>query len=203
MKPLRNSIHLTVLLLVCSLSVLAQSGDTKQFKKDGLSFNYPANWLFNDTTSNQDAQDVQLGRADIDGQIRVWVFRTTIDTPEKMAEAKKVLVDTYVAKTTKDLQQDGGRPQSLPASLDMGGVKAEGVKISASLGGEPGAAEIFWGLVGRRLVVLTFFRPDRALKQMTPAWDTIRNSIAVEETAAPPKADPQAGPKPSPKPTSK
>lgn len=193
MKSSIRLIQLTAVLFICSLPLFAQN--TKQFKKDGLSFNYPSNWQFNDV-SNADAQDVQVGKSDVDGQIRVWVFRTPIDSPEKMTEAKKVLVDTYIAKTTKDLAQDGGKPQSAPATAELGTLKADGVKISASLGGEPGAAEIYWALVGKRLVVLTVFRPDRAVKQMAPAWDAIRNSIAVEEAAAAPKPSPTPTPKP-------
>ncbi|MFN2517334.1 MAG: hypothetical protein ABR556_14085, partial [Pyrinomonadaceae bacterium] len=110
----------------------------------------------------------------VDAQLKVWVYRTPLDTPEKVAEARKVLVDTYVAATTKSLAQEGAKPQSTPMTTEIGALKADGVKISVSLGGEPGAVEIFWGLVGKRLVVLTNFRPDRALKQTTPAWDTIR-----------------------------
>ena len=88
----------------------------------------------------------------------------------------------------------GAKPESAPATTEIGGLKSEGVRISASLDGEPGAAEIYWGVLGQRLVVLTFFGPDKALKQATPAWDTIRTSIAVED---PKPATP--APSPSPK----
>jgi hypothetical protein len=198
MKTSRNTIRLIAFLLFCGLSASAQTApsDAKEFKKDGLSFNYPSGWSFNDT-SNTEAQDVQLGRAGVDAQIKVWVYRTPVDSPEKMAEAKKILVDSYVAATTKSFAQEGGNPQSSPATSEIGSLKSEGVKISASLGGEPGAAEVFWGFVGKRLVVLTFFRPDRALKQATPAWDTIRSTIKIEE----PQAQTKPQPKPSPTPT--
>jgi hypothetical protein len=71
-------------------------------------------------------------------------------------------------------------------------VKAEGVTISASLGGDPGAAKIYWALVGQQVVVLTLFGPDRETKQFTSAWDLVRNSLKIE--------DPKAAPKPSPTP---
>ncbi len=131
-----------------------------------------------------------FGRTDSDAQITVFVFRTHVNTPEKIAEAKKVLVDKYIASTTKSFEQAGAKPESSPAMSEIGGVKSEGVKIKASLDGVPGAAEIQWAVVGQRLVVLTFLGPDRALTKATPAWDTIRNSIKVE--------DPQAQPKPQP-----
>lgn len=182
MKSLRNYLLLTALFLFCSLSVLGQTPatDARQFTRDGLTFSYPTGWVLNDT-SNADAQQLVVGRPSSEAQITVFVFRTPVSTPARVAEARKVLVDPYVAQTTKSFQQAGAKPESSPATTEMGATKAEGVKISASLSGEPGAAEIYWGVVGQRLVVLTFFGPDKALKQATPAWDLIRTSIAVEE----------------------
>jgi hypothetical protein len=61
------------------------------------------------------------------------------------------------------------------------------VKVSASLGGESGAAKIYWALVGQRVVVLTFFGPDKQLTQQAPAWDLLRNSLKVVDPKAAPK----------------
>ena len=134
MKSSRNFFLLTALVLVCGLSASAQTpaGDAKEFSKDGLSFNYPAGWSFNDT-SNADAQQMTFGRADSEAQITVFVFRTPVTTPEKIAEAKKVLVDKYIAATTKSFEQDNGHPQSSPVTTEIAGVTSEGVKIRASV----------------------------------------------------------------------
>ena len=135
-----------------------------------------------------------FGRADSEAQITVFVFRTPLTTPEKIAEAKKVLVDRYVASTTKSFEQAGAKPESAPAASEIGGVKSEGVRIKASLDGVPGVAEIQWAVVGNRLVVLTFLGPDSALKKASPAWDTIRTTIKTAE----PKPQPAASPTPAP-----
>lgn len=197
MKSMRNHFLLTAFLLLCSLSANAQTPatDVKQFTKEGLTFNYPSNWLFNDT-SNADSQQFTLGRPNSEAQVRLFVFRTPVNSPERLAEVRKILVDPYIAQTTKTFQQMGAKPENVPATTEIGTLKSEGVRVSASLEGEPGAAEIYWGVVGQRLVVLTFFGPDKALKQATPAWDTIRTSIAVEE---PKPSQPKASPAPSPK----
>ena len=192
MKPSRNLIWFTTFLVLCGLSVAARTtfSDAKEFNKDGLSFSYPSEWSFNDT-SNTDAQQMTFGRADNDSQITVFVFRTPLTTPERIAEAKRILVDKYVASTTKSFEDAGGHPVSSPATTEIGGVKAEGVKIRASLGGEPGMAEIESAVVGQRLVVLTLLGPDRAIAKATPAWDAIRTTIKI--------AEPEPLPKPSPK----
>jgi hypothetical protein len=197
MKSSRNFFQLIAFLLLCGLSASAQTtpSDAKEFNKDGLSFNYPSGWSFNDT-SNTDAQQMTFGRPDSEVQITVFVFRTPVTTPEKIAEAKRVLVDKYVASTTKSFEQAGAHPESLPASTEIGGVKAEGVKIRASLDGVPGVAEIQWAVVGQRLVVLTFLGPDKALTKAAPAWDTIRTTIKIAEP------QPQTKPQPKPSPAS-
>jgi hypothetical protein len=64
------------------------------------------------------------------------------------------------------------------------------VTINASLGGETGAAKIYWALVGQRVVVLTLFGPDKQLKQDAPVWDLVRTSLKI--------SDPKAAPSPKP-----
>jgi len=166
------------LTLFCGITMLAQ-GDAKHFTKDGLVFNYPSGWTLQDSSS-PDAQKLTLVRNDSDAQIRMFVYRARVDSPEKMAEARHALIDPYVNSTAKTFEQMGARPERTPGSIDIGGVPAEGVKIRAVLDGEPGAAEIYWAQIGQRVVVLTYFGPDKALKQMAPAWDTVRTSFQIE-----------------------
>jgi hypothetical protein len=194
MKSRAQAFLVIAMLLCCGLSVAAQAppAEGKQFAKDGLSFNYPSGWAFNDT-SNPDAQEMTFGRTDSDVQIKISAFRTPLTTPERIAEAKRILVDKYVAATVKSFEQASAHPQSTPATSEIGGVAAEGVKIRASLDGVPGVAEIYSAVVGQRLVVLTLFGPDRSVTKAAPAWDMIRGTIKI---AAPePKAQPAASPK--------
>lgn len=191
MKSSRNLLPLITLLLLCGLSASAQTvpSDAKQFSKDGLSFSYPAGWEFNDT-SNADAQKLAFGRTDSEAQITVFVFRTLVTSPEKIAEAKRVLVDKYVASTKKQFEQMDPKTTSSPATSTIGTVASEGFKIRASLDGVPGSAEIQWAVVGQRLVVLTFLGPDKALTKAMPAWDLMRATLKTEEP------QPAASPKP-------
>jgi hypothetical protein len=195
MKLSRISISLVAFFALCAGSAAAQTipSDAKLFSKDGLSFNYASGWQFNDT-SNSDAQKLNFGRPDSDAQITVFVFRDRLTKPEEIAEAKKVLVDKYVASTTKSFQTEDPKTTSTPATSEIGGVVSEGVKIRASLGGVPGLAEIQWAIVGERLIVLTFLGPDSALKKATPVWDLMRTSLKIE--APQPKPQPAASPKP-------
>jgi hypothetical protein len=197
MKLSRTLVQLCALLMFCGLSAAAQTvpSDAKQFAKDGLSFNYGAGWAFNDT-SNADAQQMTFGRTDGEAQLTVFVFRAILTKPEQIAEAKRVLVDKYVASTTKSFQQEDPKTQSEPAASEIGGVASEGVKIRASLGGVPGTAEIQSAVVGQRLVVLTLLGPDRDVKKAQPAWELLRTTMKVELPQ--PKTQPSPIPKPTP-----
>ena len=197
MKLPRTLFQLISFVMLCGLSAAAQTipSDAKQFLKDGLSFNYGSGWAFNDT-SNADAQQMVFGRTDGDAQITVFVFRELLTKPEQIAEAKRILVDKYVASTTKQFQQEDPHTQSAAATSEIGGVASEGVKIRASLGGVPGIAEIQSAVVGQRLVVLTLLGSDRDVKKATPVWDLIRGTIKVDEPQ--PKIQPSPSPKSTP-----
>ena len=169
-------------LILLSVFSVVQAGDLKNFNASGVSFDYPNGWVLNDDT-NSDAQQVTLARPNSDVQIRVFVHKGRI-APEKFADAKKGFIDPYIASTVKQFVAMGAKPEQSPDGTEIGGAKADGVKIAANLG-EPGAAKIYWALVGQRVVILTIFGPDREIKQFTPAWDTVRNSLKVEDKSTP------------------
>lgn len=178
---------LGAIVLFCFVSVQSQT-DVKQFNKDGLLFEYEPGWTLEDD-SNSDAQQLIFTRGDSDAQIRMFVHRGKI-APEKMAQARKSLVDTYIDSTAKQFISMGAKPEQSPDSTDIGTTKAEGVNIKAVLGGDPGAAKIYWALIGQRVVVLTFFGPDKELKKHAAAWDRVRMSLKIEEKKPQPKPSP-------------
>ena len=177
---------LAVVLFASGIAALAQTQQT--FNANGLSFNYPDGWTIYDDT-NSDAQQITLARPKNDVQMRVFVHKGRI-TPEKFSDAKKAFIDPYIASVMKQFETMGAKPQQSADTSDIAGAKAEGVKVAANLG-EPGAAKIYWALVGQRVVILTIFGPDREIKEFTPAWDMVRGSLKVEDKSAP---------KPTPKP---
>ena len=179
-----------IVLVFCCVLAAAQTPDSKNFAKDGLSFDYPASWQLSED-SNTDLQQFTLTKANSDVQIGIFVHRGRM-TPEKMADAKKAIVDPLIAGNVKQFVAMGAKPEQVPDSSEIGGVKADGTSINASLGGETGAAKIYWALVGERVVILSLFGPDKQLKQLAPAWDLVRTSLKV--------VDPKAVPSPKPSP---
>ena len=183
---------LTLVAILFAACMLATAQTPKSFTKDNLSFDYPEGWTMQDDSTN-DAQQFTLAKANSDVQIRIFVHKGRISL-EKLADAKKAFIDPYIAATAKQFVAMGAKPEQSPDVSEIGGVKADGVSINASLGGEPGAAKIYWALVGQRVAVLTVFGPDKQTKQLAGAWDLVRTSLKVQD----PKATPAASPKPSP-----
>jgi hypothetical protein len=182
----------TLLLLACAFA-WAQTGDAKHFSKDGLSFDYPSGWSLKDE-SNSDAQTLRMARADGDIQITVFVHRGRI-TPEKMADAQKAFINPYVEGTAKQFADMGARVERTPDSTDIAETKADGVKLKAIVPGDSATSQIYWALVGQRVVILTYFGPDGDRKKFAGSWDLVRNSLRIEE--------PKPAAKPTPKPTPK
>ena len=181
------------LLAITFIGCLIATAQTpKTYTQDGLGFDYPSDWTIQDSSS-KDAQQLVLTKTDGDVQMIIFVHRGRI-TPEKMPDARKAFIDPYIAARTRQFVEMGAKPEQSPDTSEIGGGKAEGVKISASLGGETGAAKIYWALIGQRVVVLTLFGPDKQLKQFAPAWDLVRNSLKVVDLKAAPAASPKASP---------
>ena len=171
--------------LISFFAIAMSQGEARHFTKDGLVFDYANGWTIADE-SNTDAQQFTLNRSGSDAQIRIFAHRGKVDSPEKFAQAKKAFIDPYVKSVSNTFVQMGAKPETVPATSEIGGAPAEGVRVKASLSGEPGEAGVYWATLGNRVVVLTFFGPDKALKQATPAWDTIRTTLKIEPP--PPKA---------------
>ena len=168
-------------MALLAASARPQTFGAKHFAKDGLSFDYLNGWAINDE-SNSDAQQLTLRRDDSDATIKLFVHRGKVDTPERMSQARSKLIDPYIELTFKQFVEMGAKPERTPANVQINGAPAEGVRIRAVLDQEPGGAEIYWFTLGNRLIVLTFFGPDKALKKAKPTWDVILNSLHIEET---------------------
>jgi len=179
-----------IVVLSCVFASAQTPSDAKSFAKSGLSFNYPNGWNVQEL-NNDDALDLVLSRPNNDIMIKVFAHKGKI-TPEKLPDAKKAFIDPYINASMKQFEQIGGAPKQAPDASEIAGVKADGVNISASLGGETGASKIYWAVVGQRVVVLTLFGPDKELKQFAPAWDLVRTSLKIEA------AQPAASPSPKP-----
>lgn len=198
MKAVRATFIVFTILSLVGLIAYSQTpaAETKHFEKDGLSFDYPAGWQVNDQSTPQ-MQAIQVLRGDDYAELRLRVPREWLRTPQKEAEAKRIIQDRYVEQFVDSIQQAGMRPTRASATTEIGGATAEGVRIRAVLGGDPGGLDSFYRVISDRFVQLSQLGSERDMAKSVPAWDMIRNSLKVEP---PPEPKPQASPNSSPAP---
>lgn len=175
----------TAFLLVYVISASAQGpAATQQFSREGVTFNYPTGWAFSDS-STQNAVEMTFGNANLDANLRFFVFRTPLTSPEKLAEARKILVDRYIDATTKSFAGANAKPVSSPSTSEIAAIKAEGVKIKATLNSIARTTEIEWAVVENRMVVLTMLGPDKEFAKAAPLWDMVRTTLKIEPLPKP------------------
>lgn len=184
-----------VAIALCLLTTigLAQDPNVKHFEKDGLSFDYPANWQISDQSTGQ-MQYVQIAR-DGYAEIRVRIPREWLKTPDKEAAAKKLIQDQYVDTFAAQIQQAGMSPKRSTAATQISGAEAQGARVRAVMDGEPGGMDSYFNVVSDRLVQMSIIGSEKEIAKSATVWDMIRNSLKVE-----PPPQPKASPSPKGKP---
>lgn len=184
-----------VAIALCLLTTigLAQDPNVKHFEKDGLSFDYPANWQISDQSTGQ-MQYVQLAR-DGYAEIRIRTPREWLKTPDKEAAAKKLIQDQYVDSFASQIQQAGMTPKRSTAATQISGADAQGARVRAVMDGEPGGMDSYFNVVSDRLVQMSIIGSEKEIAKSATVWDMIRNSLKVE-----PPPQPKASPSPKGKP---
>ena len=192
MNSLRFLICVIFIALVAAIG-LAQDPNVKHFDKDGLSFDYPANWQISDQSTGQ-MQYVQIAR-DGYAEIRIRTPREWLKTPDKEAAAKKLIQDQYVDSFASQIQQAGMTPKRSTAATQISGADAQGARVRAVMDGEPGGMDSYFNVISDRLVQMSIIGSEKEIAKSATVWDMIRNSLKVE-----PPPQPKASPSPKGKP---
>src|SRR5438045_9515443 len=182
MNFLRFLICVVFMGLVAAIG-LAQDPNVKHFEKDGLSFDYPANWQFSDQSTGQ-MQYLQMAR-DGFAEIRIRVPREWLKTPDKEAAAKKLIQDQYVDGFASQLQQAGLTPKRSTPATQISGAEAQGARVRAVMDGEAGGMGSYSNITSDRLVQMSIIGSEKEIAKSAAVWDMIRNSLKVEPPPPP------------------
>jgi hypothetical protein len=175
-----------LLALLFSLPAFAQGAGGAQmerFSASGLSFQYPSAWTLADK-STEDNQHLVLELKGTAAQIMVVVERKPSTQPGQRMEALRTRTTAFADIMTKELEKIGATVERTEVSTEVGGQAAEGLKLRASPGDQPGSIEVYSFVLGGRIVMLTFLRPDRDAQAAAPAWSAVRSSLRVNASAA-------------------
>lgn len=174
-----------LLALLVSSYALAQGGSPRldRFSDGGVTFQYPSTWTLTDK-STADNQHLVLELKGTAVQIMVLVERVPSTQPGQRSAALRARTTAFADLMTKELEKTGSDVQRSEVSTEAGGVQAEGIRLRAAPGGEPGSIEVYSLVLGGRIVMLTMLRPDTNASLVTPAWAAVRSSLRVSESRA-------------------
>jgi hypothetical protein len=189
MRLLRTLICATASLLLV-VGALAQDPNIKHFDKDGLSFDYPANWQFSDQSTGQ-MQFIELAQGDV--VIRVRSPREWLKTPEKEAQAKKLIQDQYVDGFVSSVEQAGMHPRRSTVTAQIAGADADGARVRAVLDGALGGMDSYYRIISDRFTQMSILGSEKDITKSAPVWEVIQKSLKVE-----PPPQPKPTPQPSP-----
>ena len=171
--------RILILLFFC-LPVFAQDQTVSNFSRSGLTFDYPAGTKLEEM-SRQEGQHLILVPGGGGAQIMVVSRYQKIATAEQLAKARHEVVETFTETMWRELQKTDPKSTRFPAQIEISGTQATGVRLRAVLNEQPGNAEIYSLVLGRRLVLVTLIGSDREIAAAASAWATIRGSLKIEE----------------------
>ncbi|HEX8747957.1 MAG TPA: hypothetical protein VF717_12215 [Pyrinomonadaceae bacterium] len=180
--------RLAAILLLALLASMPASGQetgaqTERFSVGGVSFQYPARWTLTDK-SNEHTQHLVLELKGTAAQIMVLVERAASTQPGQRSQVLQLRTTAFADIMTKELEKTGTTVQRADVTTDVGGVPADGLKLRASPGNQPGSIEVYSFVLGGRIVMLTFLRPDSDALAAAPAWSAVRSSLRVSAASA-------------------
>ncbi len=185
MKISLRFVSVLLFALTVSLPLLAQGSDAQmaRFSDGGVTFDYPAKWTLTDK-STADNQHLVLELKGTSAQIMVLVERTSSTQPGQrttVLRAKTAAFADYMADELKKLNTTVERSE---VTTEAGGVVAEGIRLRAAPGNQPGSIEVYSLVLGGRVVMLTLLGPDADAQAAAPAWASVRRSLRVSASSA-------------------
>lgn len=184
MKTSQRSSAAILLTLLLSLTAFAQQGgsaEMSRFSSGGVSFEYPSTWTLSDK-STPDNQHLVLERKGTAAQIMVVVERAPSTQPGARGNALRLRTNLFADLMTKELEKVGATVERTETTTNVGSVQADGLKLRAAPGNQPGSIEVYSFILGGRIVMLTLLHPDRDASTAAPAWAAVRSSLRVSSS---------------------
>ena len=185
MKTNRRFAASILLALFVSISVPAQAGraEMQRFAGGGVAFQYPATWTLSDKSTEAN-QHLVLELKGTSAQIMVLVERTPSTQPGQRAGVLRTRTNMFADLMTKELEKTGTTVQRSEVTTEAGGIQADGLRLRAAPGGQPGSVEVYSLVLGGRIVMITLLRPDTDATAAAPAWVAVRSSLRVGASTA-------------------
>jgi hypothetical protein len=184
MKSIYATVMLLCLFALPCAQAAAQSGAprAKHFSDKGLSFDYPPDLPLDDQ-SEESGQILVLKQEKKSAQIIVFSRFDVINSQEEFDSARRAVADAYTDSMFEEMKKEA-QVERTEVQTEIGGAQAKGTRLRATLNGVPGNLEVYWLLLGKRLVVVTLMGPDKELAELANAWALLRGSLRIAPATA-------------------
>lgn len=183
MKILRVFSYLAITLLLCLPALaLSSTSQINRYAKDGLSFQYPSDWSLQDE-SDEEVQILSLRHGQIEAEIIVVALRQQM-TSQQLAQIQPLATQAITDDLTQSLRQAGGRVIPSSVSVTVGGRQASGTRLRAVIHGEAGNADVYWVVLGGRIIHLLIMGSDPEFARAVSAWNMVCNTLRAGEGEA-------------------
>jgi len=148
---------------------------TKHFEKDGLTFDYPANWTVTENNAPY-LQTVTVVPGSGATQIVVSTYGGPVPTCDYAAEAKNI-ASVFSKKVARIIK--AGAETGSPVTTQLGASDIEGTQLHGLIDQQPALGDVYTIRLHRHFVSLAFVRRvDDSTASL--AWQTVRSSLKVE-----------------------
>lgn len=174
-------------IILIGLPVMAAVNQSNQFKRDGVSFSYPADWALIDQ-SDGNVQTLNLDRGKDEAKIIVVVLRRELNATEA-ATIQPQVTTAIVDAMAQEITKLGAQVQRSGVSEAIAGIQAQGIRLRATIQGEAGNADVFWLVMGNRLAHLVIVGSDQERVRAAGVWNMVCSTLRVGSPAVtPPQA---------------
>jgi hypothetical protein len=165
------------LILLSTLNAFADPSlsQVNQFAKDGLSFSYSSDWTLEDQSDAQ-MQSFSLTRGTNEAQIIVAALRKQM-TMEQLLKIQPIVTEALAETLMQAMEQSGAQVQRSSLSATIGGTQAYGIRLRAVGRGEAGTAEIYWLVLGDRLIHIVYVGSDQERARATDVWNMLCSTL--------------------------
>jgi hypothetical protein len=116
----------------------------------------------------------------------VIAYREPIASRDQLLAAQLEITEPFVQDVERKFGTEKSPAERGVSCSTVGERKGVGgARLRGSLNAQPGTAEVFPLLLGRRFVNLVYIRADKDEAQAAPAWEAVRTSLKVAPTPQP------------------
>jgi hypothetical protein len=175
-----KTVRILLVLILFGLPAFAQNPNVTNFSRNGLLFDYPNGTKMEDL-SDQNGQQLVLVPSGGGAQIMVVSRYNKITNEEQLNKARHDVFESFTETLWQELKKMDPKTTRTPAQIEISGVQASGVRLRAVLEEQSGNAEVYYLVLGRRLVLVTLIGSDKEIAAAAAAWSTVRGSLKMEE----------------------